>query len=217
MCNKHCVSDNRIPDEKSFRMNILVVFNHILILTRALPTCGVPPRGILKNPTVVWVFLWNLRLRVVFFDGKVPHFAPWLVGFLKAAWYFSIILTWKTSFCLIFLSFLTFCRWKVLSLHSVCPCVYVEATKHGSARAKATSLCKKSVAWYFLVVFDALFSSIYHEIPPWDVGFSPILTWGGPHHPTSPTCKALAEMTFFTQKLSYDLQAGFTKIVREWL
>ena len=41
-----------------------------------------------------------------------------------------------------------------------------------------------------LTVFNILLTSscknsmIYHEIPPWDVEFSPILTWGGPDHPT---------------------------------
>ena len=50
--------------------------------------------------------------------------------------------------------------------------VYVEATKHGIERTKVTPLCNKNrsrgiFSWYF----DELYSSIYHEIPPWDVGF----------------------------------------------
>ena len=127
-------------------------FPPFLVFLRALPTCGVPPRGIWKNPTVVWGFReiygfawyfltekshilhrdsWDFESRVVFFNNFdmknvfLPHFS-----------FSSHILLLKRTFV------------------AFCVPVYTWRQRNTTVRVQKKRRCAiKSVAWYFLVVF----------------------------------------------------------------
>ena len=81
---------------------------------------------------------------------------------------------------------------KVLSLHFLCSCLRgSNETRRCAWKGNDSSNTIFScgiISWFF----DEIFRNIYHELPPWYVGFLPILTWGVPHHLTCPACGVIS-------------------------